>query len=90
MTTSGTPLAALRAQADTIAAGLKSMERGTAHDPDGKIAIARAKATITFGIVQDDKVIKVTIDWERIRTSDEAGIAEWIVGYMSGESKAVH
>lgn len=88
MTTSQSPLKRLREQATEIAAKLKAMERGEAlgvPDPAGKIAAARAKGEIVFAIFMDDKIIKVTMPWTVLETTDEAGIVEWILSHMRGE-----
>jgi hypothetical protein len=61
MTTAHSPLRALKAQANKMAATLKAIDRGetVAADPGGKIAAARTKDNITFGVVMDDKVLKI-------------------------------
>lgn len=85
MTTKDSPLARLKEQADKMAVQLKAMERGdksTVSDPAGKIAAARARGEITFGVVMDDKIIKITMPWETIHSTSEAGISEWIIAYM--------
>ena len=89
MTTSHSPLRKIKAQADNIAVALKAAARGEkiANDPAGKIAAALTRDAVTFGIVMDDKIVKVTMPWTIIRETDEAGISEWIVGHMRGESR---
>lgn len=88
MTTSQSPVAALKRQAIKIAKGLKSMERGEAvphsGDPLGKISASRAKGEITFGVVMDDKIIKVAMPWATIQGTSEAGLVEYILNYMQG------
>lgn len=88
MTTSQSPLKRLRAQAEEIAAKLKAMERGEAigaPDPAGKIAGAKAKGEIKFAVVMDDKIIKITVPWSLLATTDETVIAEWILAQMREE-----
>jgi len=88
MTTSASPLAKIKEQADKIAAIMKAVSRGekVAADPAGKIAASIAKGVVKFGIVMDDKVITVEMPWQTIREENEAGISEWIVAYMRGEA----
>lgn len=89
MTTSNSPLHKIKAQADKIAASLKAVLRGEkiASDPAGKIAASLARGRVTFGIVTDDKIVKVEMPWDTIRETDEAGISDWIVGHMRGEKR---
>lgn len=84
MTTKNSPEGQVRAQAVNIAKTLKAVSRGekVTNDPAGKIASALSKPSITFGIVMDDKVLKVEMPWSTIRETDEHGIVEWIVGQM--------
>lgn len=92
MTTAQSPIGDLKAQADEIATALKAAERGEniAHDPGGKIAAARAKDSITVGVVMDDKVIKLEIAWAMIRNTSEAGISAYIIEQMRGTTEPVH
>lgn len=92
MTTSRSPLRRLKAQADEIAARLKALERGEMNAPDlaGKVAAARTRESITFGVVMDDKVLKVDMPWATIRAMSEAGISEYILKYMRDARNAVH
>lgn len=84
MTTKNSPLETLKQQADTISRQLKRMDRGevAVADPAGKIAAAREKGEITFAVVMDDKMLKITMPFDVIRSSTEAGISEWIVAHM--------
>jgi hypothetical protein len=84
MTTAHSPLRVLKAQADKIAATLKAAERGEkiADDPVGKIAAARAKERITFGVVTDDKILKIEMTWADIRETSEVGLAAYILKMM--------
>ena len=92
MTTSHSPLRKLKAQADKIAATIKATERGEnlVPDPAGKLSDARGKEGITFGVVMDDKVLKITMAWSVIKTMSEASISEYILRHMRGAREAVH
>lgn len=92
MTTKHSPLNVLKAQADKIAAMLKAAERG---EPIGigfaaKLEEARGKEHVTFGIVMDDKVIKITLPWQRILETGEVGLSELILKLMRETRDAVH
>lgn len=84
MTTAHSPLRALKAQADRIAATLKAAQRGEeiAHDPAGKIAAARATGTFKFAVVMDDKIIKIEMPWSKIDETSEVGLSEYILKQM--------
>lgn len=92
MTTARSARRLLQKQADTVAFKLKQAERGrllgTKHDE--KIIAARAKESVTFAIVMDDKVLKVEMTWTKIRDTSEEGIAEFIVNQMMEAKHAVH
>ncbi|MES0071848.1 hypothetical protein [Mesorhizobium sp. M0058] len=92
MTTKHSPLNALKAQADKIAATLKAAERGEKIDARfaEKIAAARAKESFKVGIVMDDKVITIEMPWATIRGTNEAGIAEYILGQMRETRNAIN
>jgi hypothetical protein len=92
MTTSRSPLSALRRQADTIAVALKQAERGEkiVHDPVGKIAAARCRESVKFAVVMDDKIISVEMPWAMIHDTSERGISEYILKQMKGARDAVH
>ncbi len=81
MTTANSPLRVLKAQANEIAAKLKALEGGM---------ITRVKDSITFGVVMDDKVLKIDMPWSTIRENSEAGIAEYILKHMQEARDAVH
>ena len=87
MTTSDSPRWRLKQQANKIAAALKAAERGEkiAVDPAGKIAASSLRESVVFGVVMDDKIIKVEMPWVLIRETSEAGISEWIIQYMRGK-----
>lgn len=84
MTTKHSPLSALRAQADKIAAAIKGAERGDKIDIRfaEKIEAARAKPSFKVGIVMDDKVITLDMPWATIRGMTERGLAEYILMQM--------
>ena len=92
MTTSRSPLRALKAQADKIAAALKAAARGetVVSDPTGKIAAALTREAIKFAVVMDDKILSVEMPWATIRTMSEAGIAEYILKHMREARDPVH
>lgn len=94
MTASHSPLRVLKAQADNIAniaKIVKAVERGDnpIEDVGGRISAARCKDSVKFAIVQDDKIISITLPWAKIRDTSEAGIAEYILKYMKGARDAV-
>lgn len=92
MTSKHSPLSALKAQADKIAATLKAAERGDQIDVRfaEKFNAARAKESFKVGIVMDDKVITIEMPWATIRSTNEAGIAEYIVGQMREARAAIN
>lgn len=92
MTTSRSPLRVLKAQADTIARVVKAVERGEnpIEDRGGKIAAARGRDGVVFGIVMDDKVIKIEMSWCMISETSEVGLSEYILNYMRGVRETAH
>lgn len=92
MSTARSPLRKLKAEADRIAAQMKALERGEVNTPDpaGKVAAARLRETITFGVVMDDKILKIEMPWATIRELSEAGISAWILKHMREQRGAVH
>lgn len=92
MTTKHSPRSALQAQANQIAATLKAAERGDKIDVRFAEKIKEARITESFkvGIVMDDKIIKIEMPWTRIAESDEAGLAEYILGLMLETRDAAH
>lgn len=80
MTTASSPLAALQAQADTCAKQLKRIARGEIVDP--KLAAAKRGGELVFGVAMDDKLLKITIPWSLLESSDEASLAAFIVKHM--------
>lgn len=92
MTTKHSPLSALKAQADKIAATLKAAERGEKIDVRfaEKIAAARDKESFKVGIVMDDQVIIIEMPWATIRSTSEVGLAEYILKQMRGATDAVN
>jgi hypothetical protein len=92
MTTAHSPLRALKAQADKIAALLKAAERGEKIDVRfaEKIEAARKGDSFKVGIVMDDKVITIRMPWEMIRSTSEVGLAEYILRQMREARDAVN
>jgi hypothetical protein len=84
MTTAQSPLCAIKAQADRIAALLKAFERGEKIDTRfaEKLEAARDREAIKFAIVMDDKVISIEMLWATIKETSEVGLSEWIVKHM--------
>jgi hypothetical protein len=91
MTTSHSPLRALKAQADAIAKLIKAVERGEnpVEDRGGKIAAARNRESVKVGVVMDDKIITLELPWATIRETSEVGMAEYILKLMRGQRDAV-
>lgn len=87
MTTSRSPISKLKAQSDNIARILKAVERGedVIEDKGGKIAASRQRGVTQFAVVQDDKIITVTMAWDQIKSSTEAEISAMILREMRGE-----
>jgi hypothetical protein len=79
MSTSQTAEKFLRKQANVISSSLKAME-----DKEGQGSIPRD--AITFGIVMDDKVIKMTMTWDKIRKTSKEALTVFIVKHMQGQS----
>lgn len=92
MTTKNSPRRVLEAQARKIAATLKAAERGDPVEAKfaEKVAEARAGADLTIGVVMDDKLIKLTMNWPTIRDTTESGLAEYIFGLMREERRAAN
>lgn len=92
MTTRHSPVKALKAQADKIASMLKAAERGKPINATfaAKIAAARGKPSLKFGVVMDDKVITVDMPWSTISETSEAGLSEFIVRQMREARDAIH
>jgi len=84
VTTKHSPIGQLRAQANRIAATLKAAERGEKIDVRfaQKIADARTKGSFKVGVVMDDKIITIDMPWATVRSTTEAGLAEWILDQM--------
>lgn len=86
MTTSGSPLSALKAQSDGIAKMIKAVERGEnpVQDVGGKIAASRHQLSFKVGIVQDDKVVILEMTWASIAETSEVALAAMILREMRG------
>ena len=91
MTTARSPLRVLKAQAGRIAKMVKAIERGEnpTEDRGGKLAAARTRDGFTFGVVMDDKVLKIEMLWVTVREFSEVGIAEYILKHMRESRDAV-
>jgi hypothetical protein len=84
MTTKSSPIQQLRAQADKIAATLKTAERGGKVDARfaEKIAAARANPTFKVGVVMDDKVFTLELPWTKIAETTERELSRFILNLM--------
>lgn len=84
MTTKHSPLRALKAQSDKIAAVMKAASRGEVVDPRFADKIREALKTDVFktGIVMDDKVITIEMPLAMIRETSEAGLSEYLLKHM--------
>lgn len=84
MTTSRSPLSALRSQSDGIASALKAAERGERVHAifAEKIEEARGRPSIRVGVVMDDKVINMDLPWTTIRNLSEVALSEYILRQM--------
>lgn len=92
MTTSHSPLSAIKRQADTIARVIKAVERGEnpVEDVGGKIAAARNKESFKVGVVMDDKVITLDMKWTAIKEWSEVALAAYILKLMRGNRETAH
>jgi hypothetical protein len=92
MTTRHSPLKALQAQANKIAATLKAAERGEKIEARfaEKVAAARLQDSLKLGVVMDDKVITIDMPWSTIRETSEAGLSEYIVRQMREARDAIN
>lgn len=91
MTTSHSPLRVLKAQADSIAKLVKAVERGEnpIEDRGGKIAAARGRESVKFGIAMDDKFLTINLSWSMIRETSEVGLSEYVLKQMRGNRESV-
>jgi len=92
MTTARSPLRVLKSQADNIAKIVKAIERGEnpTEDRGGKLAAARNRDSVKFGVVMDDKILTIDMPWVTIRETSEVGIAEYILKHMRESRDAEH
>lgn len=92
MTTSRSSVAALKTQADRIAATMKAIDRGDKIDVRfaEKVEAARGKPSIKFGIVMDDKIVTIDIPWATLREADAVGLSEYILKQMRGGNDGTH
>lgn len=92
MTTRHTPKRILKAQAEKVAATLKSAERGEPIDARfaEKIKAARQSDRFKVGIVMDDKVITIEMPWTVIRETTEASLTQYILDQMREKRRVVN
>ena len=74
MTTSLSPIVDLQRQARIIAGTLKQ-----------RAELDQAKPTVAFGIAMDDKVFRIEMAWAKIRETEEAALAEFVLKHMRGD-----
>jgi hypothetical protein len=91
MTTSNSPLRVLKQQADRIAKLVKAVERGEnpIEDRGGRIAAARDKPSVKFGIAMDDKFLTLDMSWTMIRATSEVALSEYVLKQMRGNRDAL-
>lgn len=92
MTTSQSPLRALKTQADNIARILKAIERGekVTEDVGAKLEASLAAGTAKVGIAMDDKVIIIDIAWATVKASSELALSEYVLKLMRGSRESKH
>jgi hypothetical protein len=93
MTTKHSPLSAIKAQADKIAKMLKAFERGEIPAVPNVAKLIKARdnnENFIFGVVMDDKFLKIEMPWTLIRENSEVGLSEWIIRQMREERDAAH
>jgi hypothetical protein len=56
----------------------------------GALAQSIERGSITFGVVMDDKTLKITLSWSKIKETSEIGISEFVLKYMRDERGKVH
>ena len=71
----------VRSQAANIAKILKDKERTE--------ATASRKNDITFGVVMDDKVIKITMSWGIIKEYSKESLTEYILNQMMEKDQLI-
>jgi hypothetical protein len=85
MTTASTPVAALKRQADQIAAMLKKCECGEINGP--KIEAARQTPSLKFGVIMDDKLVSIDMPWTVIRENGEVALSAYVLEQMRKVAK---
>lgn len=92
MSTSNSPVAVIRQQAEKMADMLRAAERGEPVPPpiEQTIREARGRPSITIGIVMDDKVVRIEIPWEKIKNTGRHALTEYIVRLMRGQQDTMH
>ncbi|MGR4927312.1 hypothetical protein ACIPUD_10945 [Bradyrhizobium sp. CAR08] len=92
MTTSHSPLRALKAQADNIARILKAIERGekVTEDVGGKLAASLTAGVAKVAIAMDDKMIIVDIAWATVKATGEMALADYVLKLMRGSRDTNH
>lgn len=68
----------------------KSLRRSSEAKALSKIAAARDRESVRFGVVMDDKVLTIDMPWATIRETSTAGISEYILRQMQEARDAVN
>ena len=99
MTTAHSPLRVLRAQAELVAKHLKAFDRGEPIEVKKSgpfimdlkaIAESKARGSVKFAVVMDDKTLAIELPWSKIAETSEVGIAEFILKQMRDERRKPH
>lgn len=90
MSTSKSPLSKLKAAADGIAKMLKQIDRGEVPTVQfaEKIIERRDHPDFTFAVVQDDKILRITMTWAQLRETSEVALGAWLLRQMRGVPEA--
>ena len=82
----------IRTQAERIAQHLKDVTSGktTVADPQGRIAKARETGIFTFAIAMDDKILKLSMPFEKIQLLNKELLTQHIFDLMRGHNDTAH
>lgn len=92
MSTKDSPHAELWAQAQKISSALKRFRLGHRIDLRfrERLEACRHKPTVKFGIVMDDGIRIIELQWTRIDATKEGALTEVIVKHMQGLADIIH
>lgn len=84
MTTKNSPIHQLRKQARVIAEVLAKAERGERIEAKfaDKLYAARNNPGVKIGVVMDDKIVIIEMEWVKIKGTTLHAMEEYIVGLM--------